>query len=933
MEEIVVDMKANAVTGSGSADTRRPAKTVKTSGFKKHQPKDGLAFERLVGNLSKRTSKARSGHVKSSKSEAGGLQSKAQLEAPTSTVPTTHSISDLQIHEGLGEEAAIEDEPRDTDLKGPNFKRLRFETSATDRLDGISSAESGFATAPFGIPLPGPEASKERSLSTETSVMVESEIRPLLNGKQPTDIASAVLAKLHQAPAWGVGVTESDDTASFSSKQKPKAKPKEKPKGKAEEKPAAPENLEKNEKVNMTRRERMIKEVQGQQASAKGDSKVRKSAGKSATGKRQTKAKPANATYTNAAASIFTDTGNETKAPEPQNLTITLPKDLNITPLDVPQPPVPGLEYDLDRVLFNPGVYQLQDPHSRVFNFDPYLQRIMPVVEFDYNALKEYKTSSQDVALAAIAKENNKRYIGSTSSMTGTLGHFHYLLSAFRPVNLDMLSRGFPDKLDTFTQINRAPNAIFLRWKDGTYAIDADKEYDGANVLMMLGKSMEKLLTLPTSEFERYRKSDPRSVSEEERTAPESYCYTTMGDFLMRSQLDAYDSRLPGTGMFDLKTRAVVSVRMNTDDFEPMTGYEIHTLQGRFESYEREYYDMIRSTMLKYMLQVRMGRMDGIFIAYHNVERIFGFQYVSLKDMDRALHGQINPSLGDQEFKLSLEMLNKVFDMATAKFPEQSLRFHIEASQQKLEGGTPTTMWIFAEPMSEEQIEEIQAKPKAKVQEFERTMMGIKKGENDVDEASSSDETVNEDTATSTSPTESAASAAMPEGSRTKAPLFAAVIMCKSEVNGDAVTRPERLKLFDKWSVEYFVDEWDPEENDKMWPMYEQMKARRRDLFARFDEGTSEEEEGAEVDKDTVLRRGKVKDKEKPKEKQREKKNKQYLDFLRGMSKQGREFRDRVEEMEKGKVPVVVGWKNGEVRAAEEEVDGVEGYMEWLYKR
>ena len=140
-----------------------------------------------------------------------------------------------------------------------------------------------------------------------------------------------------------------------------------------------------------------------------------------------------------------------------------------------------------------------------------------------------------------------------------------------------MLSRSFPDKNDGFTNINQAPNAIFLRHKaDGTYAIDADKEYDGANVLMMLGKSMEKLLTVPTSEYERYRKENSHTVSEEERSAPEAYQYTTMGDFLMRSQLDAHDSRLPGTGMFDLKTTccglcAHASGRLSAYDWLPNT--------------------------------------------------------------------------------------------------------------------------------------------------------------------------------------------------------------------------------------------------------------------------------------------------------------------------------------------------------------------------
>lgn len=139
----------------------------------------------------------------------------------------------------------------------------------------------------------------------------------------------------------------------------------------------------------------------------------------------------------------------------------------------------------------------------------------------------------------------------------------------------------------------------------------------------------------------------------------------------MRSQLDAHDARLPGTGMFDLKTRAVVSIRMDAKHYQHGVGYQIKTRQGEWESFEREYFDMIRSAFLKYSLQVRMGRMDGIFVAFHNTERIFGFQYVSLPEMDHCLHGQWDTSLGDQEFKLSLNLLNKILDRATKKFPEQ----------------------------------------------------------------------------------------------------------------------------------------------------------------------------------------------------------------------------------------------------------------------
>ena len=295
----------------------------------------------------------------------------------------------------------------------------------------------------------------------------------------------------------------------------------------------------------------------------------------------------------------------------------------------------------------------------------------MPIQEFDFDALKKYVTSSADKSLERIARSLKKRYTGSSSSMTGMLAHFHFLLSQWREVSTDMMSRGFPDKLKSFTLLQRAPSAVFLRWRDGAYAIDADKEFDEESILTMIGRSVEKLLTLDTEGYERYRKSNSSQITEQERNAPESFHYSTLGDFLMRSQLDAYDPRLPGTGMFDLKTRAVVTIRMDAKHPEAGQGYELKSRLGEFESYEREYFDMIRAAFLKYSLQVRMGRMDGIFVAFHNTERIFGFQYISLEEMDRSLHGQEDTTLGHQEFKMSLDLLNKILDKATAKYPKQ----------------------------------------------------------------------------------------------------------------------------------------------------------------------------------------------------------------------------------------------------------------------
>jgi hypothetical protein len=396
-------------------------------------------------------------------------------------------------------------------------------------------------------------------------------------------------------------------------------------------------------------------------------------------------------------------------------------RNFELQPIKMATPKVPQLSHDLSRVLFNPGVYQLQDPRSRVWNFDPYLGKIMPVSEFNFGALNKYMTSSEDAHLRQIAIKQKKRYIGSTSSLSSTLSHFHFLLSGFRDLTMDNMSKGFGEEHKTFTRLQKGPTAIFLRYQDGVYAVDADKEFDSANILMSLGRSMEKLLTLPKAAFEQYRKShDPSIDSKMQSITPEAYHYSGIGQFLVRSQLDAYDPRVPGTGMFDLKTRAVAGVRMMLSNHEEGIGYQIKGRYGTWESFEREYYDMMRAAFLKYSLQVRMGRMDGIFVAYHNVQRIFGFQYIPLAEMDLALHGQTNRKLGDHEFFLSFGLLNDIFNQATKKYPKQSIRFHFETREAT--EANPPFMYIFAEPVTDDEIRNIQTAKREEIEAYEQRL-------------------------------------------------------------------------------------------------------------------------------------------------------------------------------------------------------------------
>jgi hypothetical protein len=519
----------------------------------------------------------------------------------------------------------------------------------------------------------------------------------------------------------------------------------------------------------------------------------------------------------------------------------------NIVPLLEGDVDVPKLSFDLSRVLFNPGVYQLQDPRSRVYNFDPYLEKIMPVTEFDFGALNEYITSSGDDKLRSLALEIGKRYIGSSSSMTASLSQFHFLISAWREPEFKNLSKSFKEDSYQFTRITRAPSAVFLRWREGVYAMDADKEYDSANILMSLGKSIEKLLTLEKNDFEKYRKServDGQLVSQK----PEQYHYGQVGNFLMRSQLDAHDPRLPGSGMFDLKTRAVAAVRMSLADHEKGQGYEIRDLFGTWESYEREYYDMVRSAFLKYSLQVRMGRMDGIFVAFHNIERIFGFQYISLAEMDQALHGQSNPALGDQEFGLSVKLMEDIFDRMTKQFPEQSLRIYFEVREPTEVQEETAYMHVFAEPFTEAEIEATQKKAQEEIEAYEYRLFNglnlhreesaataeevlgdaIESEEADENSASSEEaegstphavrsndadveflnELSNVEIAQSDAKAREEAQHAQQSGGKNESPgVIGFRVVVRNNVNGKPVGRVQDLDTQDDWKLEYNIVE------------------------------------------------------------------------------------------------------------------------------
>lgn len=385
---------------------------------------------------------------------------------------------------------------------------------------------------------------------------------------------------------------------------------------------------------------------------------------------------------------------------------------------------IPTLSYGLERVLFNPGVHWLRDARTNVYNYDPFLRKLAHPDDFDLRCMPPFVPASSDETLHAIAKAQRCSYVTSSSSITQSMSLIYFVLTRMKGLNLDCLSQSFSDEPRTFTLLSRSPSSVILRPHSSTLrsiVIDKGPVVERENILMKMGNVMERLLTEPKEEYlgmflqkplpaqqdaplggsaagssapgqangssaeERGAQSPgvqaggaasrPRTLqvqsASETLDVQEAYSYMVAGKMLMRSQIDCHDARLPRGGTFDIKTRATLPVRMDMENWKKHGNYHLRTADGLFNSFEREYFDMCRSAMLKYNFQVRIGDMDGIFVAYHNASEIFGFQYISREEMDERIYG--NGATGDAAFSLILQVYNGLLDVIVPKYPSDAL--------------------------------------------------------------------------------------------------------------------------------------------------------------------------------------------------------------------------------------------------------------------
>ena len=79
---------------------------------------------------------------------------------------------------------------------------------------------------------------------------------------------------------------------------------------------------------------------------------------------------------------------------------------------------------------------------------------------------------------------------------------------------------------------------------------------------------------------------------------------------------------------------------------------------------------------------MKIGRMQGAAIAYHNTQKIFGFDYIKLEEMENRVFGC--SQFSDVIFDKSLGLLERIFDDI---LEDQHIQEEAEKIAARKEGG------------------------------------------------------------------------------------------------------------------------------------------------------------------------------------------------------------------------------------------------------
>jgi hypothetical protein len=185
-----------------------------------------------------------------------------------------------------------------------------------------------------------------------------------------------------------------------------------------------------------------------------------------------------------------------------------------------------------------------------------------------------------------------------------------------------------------------------------------------------MGKYMEKMFTTDADFFNDHFVLDletnkPKKVLTKQMlkqlNQEDYFRYMKAGNMLLRSQIDCRGEDIDGKPIiFELKTRATAPLRYDIGNYIDYLDYSIVKFKGQHSSFEREFYDLVRGGFLKYIMQMKIGRMQGAAIAYHNTQKIYGFEYIPIEQMERRVFGC--SEFSDIVFNSSLAIIEKLLD-------------------------------------------------------------------------------------------------------------------------------------------------------------------------------------------------------------------------------------------------------------------------------
>ena len=120
---------------------------------------------------------------------------------------------------------------------------------------------------------------------------------------------------------------------------------------------------------------------------------------------------------------------------------------------------------------------------------------------------------------------------------------------------------------------------------------------------MDLGKVIERSITLSPEVFKSVLMKNHKVDNSTLRIEDDHHRFMKLNnDICLRSQIDCYSIN-PETNLpfvFEIKSRSLCPIRYDVSNYLDYLDYNIDKRKGLHSSFEREYYDLIRGSFLKW---------------------------------------------------------------------------------------------------------------------------------------------------------------------------------------------------------------------------------------------------------------------------------------------------------------------------------------------